>query len=79
MLGQLDPADPAETECQEKAVLQRDVFNGTISNRSMQPGDLDPKPGPDLARCFLLLANLATFVLDRLSRYEVLLRRRRNQ
>jgi hypothetical protein len=30
-------------------------------------------PGADLARCFLRLANLPNFALDRLSRYEAIL------
>jgi hypothetical protein len=43
----------------------------------LEPGPADP--AADLARCFLRLANLPNFVLDRLSRYEAILWRQVGQ
>ena len=45
--------------------------NGTDARTSSGPKHVDPPT--DLARCFLRLANLPNFALDRLSRYEATL------
>jgi hypothetical protein len=50
---------------------------GTNSVASSKPEPIDP--AADLARCFLRLANLPSFVLDRLSRYEAILWRQVGQ
>jgi hypothetical protein len=47
----------------------------TVPGSETEPVD----PGSDLARCFLRLANLPNFVLDRLSRYEAILWRQVGQ
>jgi hypothetical protein len=47
----------------------------TLPSSGPQPVD----PAADLARCFLRLANLPSFVLDRLSRYEATLWRQAGQ
>jgi hypothetical protein len=54
-----------------------DIATGTqtVPNSGPQPVD----PAADLARCFLRLANLPNFALDRLSRYEAILWRQVSQ
>jgi hypothetical protein len=47
----------------------------TLPSSGPQPFD----PAADLARCFLRLANLPSFALDRLSRYEAILWRQVSQ
>jgi hypothetical protein len=47
----------------------------TLPSSGREPVD----PAADLARCFLRLANLPSFVLDRLSRYEAILWRQVSQ
>ena len=44
-----------------------------------KPVEPDIHPTADLARCFLRLANLPNFALDRLSRYEATLWRQAGQ
>jgi hypothetical protein len=51
--------------------------NGTKTFASSGPKSVDQ--GADLARCFLRLANLPSFPLDRLSRYEAVLWRQAGQ
>jgi hypothetical protein len=51
--------------------------NGTEARSSSGPKSYDP--AIDLARCFLRLANLPSYPLDRLSRYEALLWRQAGQ
>ena len=51
--------------------------NGTQAPPSSGPMSLDP--AIDLARCFLRLANLPSYPLDRLSRYEAILWRQTGQ
>ena len=51
--------------------------NGTQAPPSSGPKSLDP--AIDLARCFLRLANLPSYPLDRLSRYEAILWRQAGQ
>ena len=53
------------------------ISNGTEAWRSSKPKSVDP--ATDLARCFLRLANLASYPLDRLSRYEAILWRQAGQ
>jgi hypothetical protein len=51
--------------------------NGAQTPPSSRPKSLDP--AIDLARCFLRLANLPSYPLDRLSRYEAILWRQTGQ
>jgi hypothetical protein len=53
------------------------ITNGTKARSSSGPTTLDP--ATDLARCFLRLANLPSYPLDRLSRYEAILWRQAGQ
>ena len=46
------------------------ISNGTEAGPSSGPQSVDP--ATDLARCFLRLANLPSYPLDRLSRYEAI-------
>ena len=55
--------------------------HGVINETEARPGS-GPKsvdPATDLARCFLRLANLPSYPLDRLSRYEAILWRQAGQ
>ena len=53
----------------------RSIINVTEALPSSEPNPIGPAidPAIDLARCFLRLANLPNFALDRLSRYEATL------
>ena len=53
------------------------VTNGTKARPSSGPKSVDP--ASDLARCFLRLADLPSYPLDRLSRYEAILWRQAGQ
>ena len=53
------------------------ITTGTETLPSSEPEPVDP--AADLARCFLRLANLPNFALDRLSRYEAILWRQVSQ
>ena len=55
--------------------------NGTEAAPGSEPTSVDPAidPTAELARCFLRLANLPNFALDRLSRYEATLWRQVGQ
>jgi hypothetical protein len=53
------------------------MTNGTEARPSSGPKFRDP--ATDLARCFLRLANLPNYALDRLSRYEATLWRQAGQ
>ena len=53
------------------------ITNGTLAPCRSGPNTVDP--AIDLARCFLRLANLPTYPLDRLSRYEAILWRQAGQ
>ncbi len=53
------------------------ITNGTEARLGSEPETVDP--AADLARCFLRLANLASYALDRLSRYEAILWRQAGQ
>ena len=54
-----------------------DITSGTEARPSSELKPVDP--ATDLARCFLRLANLPNFALDRLSRYEATLWRQAGQ
>jgi hypothetical protein len=47
------------------------ITNGTEARPSSGPKSVDP--ATDFARCFLRLANLPSYPLDRLTRYEAIL------
>jgi len=53
------------------------ITHGTEAQPSSGPKSVDPPT--DLARCFLRLANLPSYPLDRLSRYEAILWRQAGQ
>ena len=53
------------------------ITNETEARSSSGPKFVDP--ATDLARCFLRLANLPSYPLDRLSRYEAILWRQAGQ
>jgi hypothetical protein len=53
------------------------IINGTEARPTSGPKSVDP--ATDLARCFLRLANLPSYPLDRLSRYEATLWRQAGQ
>ena len=53
------------------------ITNGTEARPSSGSKSIDPTT--DLARCFLRLANLPNYPLDRLSRYEAILWRQAGQ
>ena len=53
------------------------IKNGTEARPNSGPESVDP--ATDLARCFLRLANLPSYPLDRLSRYEAILWRQAGQ
>jgi hypothetical protein len=53
------------------------IKTGTETGPGSEPEPVDP--AADLARCFLRLANLPNFALDRLSRYEAILWRQAGQ
>jgi hypothetical protein len=55
----------------------RGITNGTEAQPSSAPGSVDP--AIDMAHCFLRLANLPTYPLDRLSRCEATLWRQAGQ
>ena len=67
LFGQADPAgfDPRS----------HDIANGTEALTDPGSKSVEPavEPDADFARCFLRLANLPNFALDRLSRYEATL------
>ena len=63
----VDPADPRSDSI-------------TVGTNALPRSDPEPTdPAADLTRCFLRLANLPSFVLDRLSRYEAILWRQVGQ
>ena len=63
-------ADPASFDQRSHGIT-----NGTeaLTNPGSKPVEPAIQPNADLARCFLRLANLPNFALDRLSRYEATL------
>ena len=73
LFGRADPVSFGPTS--------RSVTNGTEAVSKSGPKAAVPAidPTTDLARCFLRLANLPNFALDRLSRYEAVLWRQAGQ
>src|SRR5208282_2310643 len=73
MFGRADPVSVSSTS--------HGITNGTeaVPNSGPKSGELAIDPTADLARCFLRLANLPSYPLDRLSRYEATLWRRVGQ
>jgi hypothetical protein len=65
----------------ERIGLERSIPSGTEAPPGRAPIAGSPVVGPatELARCFLRLANLPSFALDRLSRYEATLWRQAGQ
>jgi len=71
MFGQSDPVG-ANPDCRSHDI--------TDQTRAAPSPALEPvEPARDLARCFLRLANLPSYALDRLSRYEATLWRQAGQ
>jgi len=68
---QVEPVDAGPDKASEG------ITNGTLAPCRSGPDTVDP--AVDLARCFLRLANLPTYPLDRLSRYEAILWRQTGQ
>ncbi len=69
--GRVDSADADSDRA------SHDITNGTEARRSSASKSTNPTT--DLARCFLRLANLPSYPLDRLSRYEAILWRQAGQ
>jgi hypothetical protein len=65
----------AESIINNREPASHRIANTTEAMRSSEPNPTGPAidPALDLARCFLRLANLPNFALDRLSRYEATL------
>jgi hypothetical protein len=83
------PIDPASRKTVYAMFARADVIDAdsdraphgiaTGSETVPSPGPEPADPAADLARCFLRLANLPHFALDRLSRYEAILWRQVGQ
>jgi len=69
--GLVDPVDAGPDRA------SYEIANGTDAQTRSAPNSVDP--ATDLARCFLRLANLPSYPLDRLSRYEAILWRQAGQ
>jgi hypothetical protein len=65
--ARFERTDSAESD---SGRASHDITNGMETPPSSGPGSVDP--AIDLARCFLRLANLPSYALDRLSRYEAI-------
>ena len=72
MFGRADPMPTFDR-------ASRGITNGTEDRYPTQGRNLAVDPTADLARCFLRLANLPSYPLDRLSRYEATLWRQAGQ
>jgi hypothetical protein len=72
---------PAETGSFERTAAGQPITNGTQARPgpAIKIGAAPTDPAAELARCFLRLANLPNFALDRLSRYEAALWRQVSQ
>jgi hypothetical protein len=75
MFARADQIDADSNADPDRA--SHDIASRTQSVPSSGPEPVDP--AADLARCFLRLANLPNFALDRLSRYEAILWRQVGQ
>jgi hypothetical protein len=73
--GQVDSAR------HDRNLTSRNIANTTEAAPSFEPNPIAPilDPAVELTRCFLCLANLPNFALDRLSRYEATLWRQARQ
>jgi hypothetical protein len=69
--------EQADSVDADSDVASHSITNGTEARASSGPKSFDP--ATDLARCFLRLANLPSYPLDRLSRYEATLWRQAGQ
>src|SRR5262249_49943789 len=69
----LDELDPCHFECPTNRL------QGRAARLACTRFELMAAPDVELARCFLRLANLPNYVLDRLSRYEATLWRQAGQ
>jgi hypothetical protein len=69
--GRVDPVDAGPDRA------SHEITNGTEARTRTAPNSVDP--ATDLALCFLRLANLPSYPLDRLSRYEAILWRQAGQ
>jgi hypothetical protein len=65
----------------DRNLTSREITNTTEAVPSSEPNPIAPvvDPSVELTRCFLRLANLPNFALDRLSRYEATLWRQTRQ
>ena len=72
---------PAEPVSFDRDPALRDTTNAMATGQNSPPKSVEGavNPGADLARCFLRLANLPNYALDRLSRYEATLWRQVRQ
>src|SRR5208282_5331849 len=82
--GRRTQPKPQEIVCGRfgQVVAEPDQASHGITNGTDAPAGSGPKsvdPATDLARCFLRLANLPSYPLDRLSRYEAILWRQAGQ
>ncbi len=64
------PADPASFDPRSHGITDE---TERLTNPGAKPVEPAIQPNADFARCFLRLANLPNFALDRLSRYEATL------
>jgi hypothetical protein len=65
----------------DRVAAAQGIPGGRVGGSSSGPASVEPADNPtaDLGRCFLRLANLPNFALDRLSRYEATLWRQVRQ
>jgi hypothetical protein len=73
--------EPVEPVRFDRGPLSHDATNAMESGQNSRPKSAERTvtPGADLARCFLRLANLPSYALDQLSRYEATLWRQVRQ
>jgi len=73
--------EPAGSVSFDRDPASHDTTNAMVTGQNSRPKSVESavNPGADLARCFLRLANLPNYALDRLSRYEATLWRQVRQ
>jgi hypothetical protein len=76
MLGQSSSVDP---DGEARRATEQVMIRAIAPDRAPKVTNPPNNPPRELARCFLRLANLPNFLLDRLSRYEVMLWRQVDQ
>jgi hypothetical protein len=70
----------ADSDCLDRDPPSHDITNETEAGPNSVPKTVEAAvPTAELARCFLRLANLPNYALDRLSRYEATLWRQVRQ